>query len=115
MHEVNRNGLKKYFNIGWQLSKEISQNFFSDRVFKLSAALAYYTIFALPALLLLIISITGYFYGQEAVEGKFFGQINHIVGDKAALQIQDAIKSIHLSGHTKAATVIGVIALLISA
>ena len=107
--------MKKYFHKGWSLSKEIVQNFFSDRVFKLSAALAYYTVFALPALLLLLISITGYFYGHEAVEGKIFGQINHIVGDEAAIQIQEAIRTIHLSGNTKIATIISIITLLFSA
>ena len=107
--------MKQYFHSSWQLSKEIFQNFFADRVFKLSAALAYYTVFALPSLLLMIIAITGYFFGQEAMEGKIFGQINHIVGDKAAAQIQSAIKSIHLSGDTKSATIVGLVTLLLSA
>jgi len=98
-----------------KMGKEIYENFFADRVLKLSAALAYYTVFALPALLLLIISITGYFFGREAMEGKVFGQINDIVGDKAALQIQEAIQNIHLSQNTKLATIISVITLVLSA
>lgn len=99
----------------YQVLKQAISNFAKDRVLKLSAALAYYTIFALPPLLLLLISITGIFYGQDAIEGKIFGQINGLVGNKPALQIQDMIKAIQLSGNTSLATIGAVITLLLAA
>jgi membrane protein len=86
-----------------------------DDGMKLSAALSYYTIFSLPPLLIIIISLSGVFFGAEAVKGEVFGQINGLVGNAAALQIQEIIKNVKLSHSNTFATVFGVIILLIGA
>ncbi len=54
------------------LLKDTFIKFIDDRGIKLSAALAYYTIFSLPPLLILIIAVTGLFYGQDAIEGRIY-------------------------------------------
>ncbi len=95
--------------------KDTYREFRNDKVLKLSAALAYYTVFSLPALFLVIISLTGFFFGQEAVEGVLFGQLNDIMGNKAALQVQDAIRNTHLSGNSYIGTILGGITLVLSA
>lgn len=89
--------------------------FIDDNCIKFSASLSYYTIFALPSLSIIIISVTGYFFGEDAVSGQFFSQINEMVGDKAAAQIQDAVKNVKLSSSGTIATVIGFATLLFSA
>ncbi|HUH25739.1 MAG TPA: YihY/virulence factor BrkB family protein [Flavobacterium sp.] len=89
--------------------------FMEDNCIKLSAALSYFTIFSIPPLAILIISSAGYFFGEEAVRGEFFNQIQNLVGDKAAFQIQEAIKNIKLSNNMSIATIIGFVTLLISA
>ena len=82
---------------------------------KLGAALSYYTIFSLPPLLIIIISLSGFFFGAEAVRGEIFGQINGLVGTDAALQIQEIIKNVKLSHSSKFATAMGVGFLLVGA
>ena len=77
--------------------KETFKGFIDDNALKLSAALSYYTIFSLPPLLIIIISLCGFFFGAEAVRGEIFGQINGLVGNSAALQIQETIKNVKLS------------------
>lgn len=99
----------------YYLFKESFNQFLDDNVMKLSAALSYYTIFSLPPLLIIIISVSGVFFGEDAVRGQLFGQINGLVGADAALQIQEAIKNIKLSGNSFFATVISVIILLVGA
>jgi membrane protein len=99
----------------YYLFKKSVNQFLEDNVLKLSAALSYYTIFSLPPLLIIIISVSGIFFGEEAVRGQLFGQINGLVGAEAALQIQNAIKNIELSGNSFFATVVSVIVLLIGA
>jgi membrane protein len=89
--------------------------FISNRVFKLSAALAYYTIFSLPAMLIIIISVSELFYGREAIEGTLYHQIAGLIGSDAALQIQQTIKGAALSKGSNFATVVGIITLLIGA
>lgn len=97
------------------LLRETFKGFIHDDGLKLSAALSYCTIFSLPPLLIIIISLSGVFFGAEAVRGQIFGQINGLVGNDAALQIQEAIKNVKLSSSNAFAAIFGVIVLLIGA
>jgi membrane protein len=97
------------------LLKETFNEFIDDNAIKLSASLSYYTVFSLPPLLIIIISLSGIFFGTEAVKGELFGQINGLVGNAAALQIQETIKNVKLTGSSTFATITGIIILLIGA
>ena len=99
----------------WNVLKNAGSEFASDNGMKLSAALAYYTIFSIGPVLIIIISLAGLFYGREAVQGKIYYQINGLVGDSAALQIQDIIQNIEKSQQSASGAVLGVIVLLIGA
>jgi len=99
----------------WFLLKETVREFIDDNAINLSAALSYYTVFSLPPLLIIIISLSGIFFGTEAVKGELFGQINGLVGNEAALQIQEAIRNVTLSKSSTFATTIGLIILIIGA
>lgn len=106
---------KKFFSKSWYLLKTTFLEFNDDNAIKLSAALSYYTIFALPPLLIIIITICGFFFGEEAVTGELYGQINRLVGNEAAIQIQNAIKNVQLSDSNVFVTIFGVVMLLIGA
>lgn len=106
---------KNVLSKSWYLLKNTTLEFVEDNAIKLSAALAYYTIFALPPLLIIIITICGFFFGEEAVTGTLYGEINRLVGNDAALQIQNAIKNVQLSESNTFVTIFGVGMLLIGA
>ena len=97
------------------LFKETFRQFMADKVIKLSAALSYYTIFSLPPLIIIIVAICGYFFGAEAVRGEIFWQIKELVGNSAAVHIQDTIKEVKVSESNTFATIVGAVALLIGA
>lgn len=99
----------------WSIIKQTFTDFFNNRVLKLSAALAYYTIFSLPAMLIIIIYVSQLFYGREAIEGTLYHQVAEFVGNDAAIQIQQTIKGAALSKSTYFATIVGIITLLIGA
>ncbi|MBW8685780.1 YihY/virulence factor BrkB family protein [Chitinophaga rhizophila] len=99
----------------WQILKQTVNDFMEDKVLKLSAALSYYTIFSIAPMLIVIITLCDVFLGKEAIEGSVYGQINDMVGDEAALQIQQMIKNAALSGDSTWATIIGIVTLLIGA
>jgi len=107
--------MKITFNIAFRLLKETFNGFLDDRALKLSASLSYYTIFSLAPLLLLMISLASIFFGRDAIQGQVFGEINGLIGNEAAAQIQDIIKNLELSGKTSMAIIIGGIALIIGA
>src|SRR5438270_404248 len=102
----------KKLRTGFRLLKRTAIAFTEDNAFKLSASLSYYTIFALGPLLIIIISLAGIFFGKDAVEGRLYEQINGLVGNDAALQIQDIIKNVQHSHATNAGAIIGVIILV---
>ncbi len=94
---------------------ETGKEFINDRGLKMSAALAYYALFALPPLLIILINVLGYFFGQDAIQGEIQTYLNGYIGNKAALQIQNAIKSVHLSDHNFFATILSSIAFIFGA
>jgi len=89
--------------------------FIDDNGLKLSASLAYYTIFSIAPLLILIISIAGLVLGPTAAQNKLYPEIAHYVGSQAAAQIQDVLKNLQHSGKSGTAVIIGTITLLIGA
>ena len=97
------------------LIKKTYISFTDDKGLKLSAALAYYTIFSIAPMLIVLIAVTGIFYGQEAVQGKVFSQLNDFIGNESAAQIQDILKQMQLSGKGTFAIVTGIITLIIGA
>jgi membrane protein len=107
--------VKRFFNDAWTLLLASFNGFMDDRGLKLSAALAYYTVFSLAPLLVLLISLTSIFYGEEAIRGQVFSQINGLVGNQGAKQVQDMLKSMELSGKTNIALVSGIVTLIIGA
>jgi membrane protein len=99
----------------WLIFRQAGSEFLADNGMKLSASLSYYTIFSLGPVLLIIISLAGVFFGKEAVHGKIFYQINGLVGNEAASQIQDILQNIEQSQSSTAGAVFGIVMLVIGA
>ena len=107
--------MKKKIKSIYTYLKQVFTEFAEDNILKYSASLAYYTVFSLAPVLIVIISICGVLFGKEAIQGHIYGQIKGLVGNDAAVQIQETIKNIHLTGHNIFATIISIIVLLIGA
>ena len=99
----------------WQVLKNSFKGFFDNKVLKLSASLAYYTIFSLGPLLIVILYLCGKFLGREAIEGGIYREMENFVGSDTALQLQQIIKNAAISGQSGISAVIGIITLLIGA
>ncbi len=103
-----KKGIKKVMSFIVKLGKEFSQ----DNVTKYSASLAYYTVFSLAPLIVIIVSVSGFLFGREAMQGEIYQQLKGLVGNEAAIQIQQNIRNIHLSGDTPMATLVSIVVLL---
>lgn len=99
----------------WLILKESANGFIDDKVLKLSASLAYYTVFSVAPMLIVIIFFCDLFLGREAVEGTLYTQIKGLVGDQAAVQVQQMIRNATLSQDMSWATIIGFVTLLLGA
>ncbi len=99
----------------WKIIKCSFADFFNNNVLKLSASLAFSTIFSLPGLLIITIWFSNIFYRREVVEGSLYGQMAKFVGQDAAASIQQTMRNALISGNTHLATIIGFAALIIGA
>ena len=99
----------------WGLLKDTFRGCSDDKIVKLSGALAYFTVFSIGPMLIVIIFFADIFYGRAAIEGTVFSQIKNLVGSAAAAQIQETIKSASLRGKGTITGTFGLITLLIGA
>src|SRR5664279_3206114 len=83
--------------------------------FRESAVIAYYAIFSLPGLLVVIMTLAGYFFGREAVNNQVAAQFTSTMGAETAKQIQDMIVQASKLKNTVLATIIGLVTILIGA
>ena len=83
--------------------------------FKESAVIAYCAIFSLPGLLVIIMTLAGYFFGREAVNNQVAAQFTSTMGAETAKQIQDMIIQASKLRNSVVATIIGIITVLIGA
>lgn len=97
------------------LLRNCFNDFLDKECMKLSASLAYYTIFALPSFAIFLISFLGYFLNEERVSHKLFLQINKMVGTQAAEQIQEVVNNGSFSKSSILETTVGMFTLLFSA
>ncbi|MEO6948289.1 MAG: YihY/virulence factor BrkB family protein [Ginsengibacter sp.] len=96
-------------------TKQVFKEFSADNILKYSASLSYYTVFSIAPLLLIVITLSGIFFGREAAQGQLYEQLNDLVGSVVAIQLQDTIKNIHLTGNSFFASVTSIIILVITA
>jgi len=83
--------------------------------FRESAVIAYYSIFAIPGLFVLIIAVAGLFFGREVVNNHIVNQITSSMGEDTAGQIQSIVASQTEEKSSIWAAIIGIITMLIGA
>lgn len=83
--------------------------------FRQSAVIAYYSIFSIPGLLVLIIAIAGSFFGSDVVNENLILQISDTIGSESALQIKDMLEKSTTEKSTTWGSILGITILLIGA
>jgi membrane protein len=99
----------------WSSTKQTFSAWNEIEPFNKSIIIAYYTIFSLPGLLVIIINIAGYFYGYEAVTGQITGQIQGMIGGDTAGDIEKIVANATQTQGTTLASVLGIATLLFGA
>ncbi len=81
----------------------------------MGAAIAFYTLFSIVPLLLIVISVVGYFFGRSAAQGEIIAQLSNLMGSEGALAIERLLQDVNESPHRSFITAIGVVAFLAGA
>jgi len=95
--------------------KTAYKRWMSKDPFRESAVIAYYAIFSLPGLLVVILTLAGYFFGREAVNNQLSAQFTSTMGADTAEQIQKIIVEASGTKKTVWATIIGIITIIVGA
>ena len=95
--------------------KETASDWLDDKAMRLAAALAFYTLLSLAPLLVLAVSIAGLVFGEEAARGEVVGQLQGLLGQKAALAIQEVLANAQKPSSGILGTVVGGVVLLFGA
>jgi membrane protein len=99
----------------WTLAKGAATAWVADDASSMGAALSYYSVFSLAPLLLIVISIAGLVFGQEAVRGEVFLQLQGLLGSDASSAVQGLLTCVSKPAEGVTSTVVGVVLLLLGA
>jgi membrane protein len=103
--------ISELFRTMWR----VVSGWLDHRCASLSAALAFYTLFSLAPMLLIIIALAGYFFGADATSGQLYAQLRSVVGPEAASFLQSSVESAWKSRASNGVTAVSVIAVAVSA
>ena len=98
-----------------ELARDAVSAWSRDYAPSMGAALSYYTIFSIAPLLLIVISIAGMVYGEEAARGAVFYQVRELMGDGAAVALQGLLASARRPAEGIVAALIGLALLIVGA
>lgn len=94
---------------------ETVEGFIEDDAFSRGASIAYFTLFSLAPVLLLVIAVAGLVFGQEAAEGAVVDQLSGLMGQETAEATQAMIRSASDRMSGAIATLIGLFTILLAA
>lgn len=94
---------------------EAAQGWSDDNAPSMGAALAYYTLFSIAPLLLIVISVAGLVFGEQAARGEVMAQLSDLLGTQGAMAVEDLLKRVNRPDEGGWAAAIGTVVLLVGA
>ena len=99
--------------IFWELLSETMDEYVEDHVAKFSASLAYYTIFSVGPLLMVLVYLLGLVYHKNASD-ELFAQIGQYAGADNARQLQSILNNLNVSNSSRLFNIIGIVVFVYS-
>jgi membrane protein len=87
----------------------------NDDASSMGAALAFYTLFSIAPLLVIVIGVAGLIFGRDAAQGQILGQLRGLTGDAGAQAVEDLVKSANSPATSAFAALVGTAFLLLGA
>jgi membrane protein len=105
----------KFFRKAWEILKQTVLNFFQDDSFSYASSIAFYTIFSLPAILIISLSIGATFYERDVVQEELVNQVSRLIGEKSAEDIEKILMNAAVDSTGTIAKIFGIATLIFSA
>jgi membrane protein len=97
----------------WRLSKQAAAGWWQDRAMSLGAAIAFFTVFSLAPMLLMVIAVAGLAFGREAAQGAIVAELGGLLGANSAATIEGLIASASNVKSGIVGTAIGAVTFLV--
>lgn len=105
----------KFLRTTWEVLKQTVLNFFQDDSFSYASSIAFYTIFSLPAILIISLSVGATFYEREVVQAELINQVGRLIGKESAADVEQILINAALDSTSSLAKIVGVATLIFSA
>lgn len=105
----------KLLKTTWEILRQTVLNFFEDDSFSYASSIAFYTIFSLPAILLISLSIGATLYEREVVQQELINQIGGLIGHESAAEMEKILLNAALDSTGTFAKIVGIATLIFSA
>ncbi|MDQ2928443.1 MAG: YihY/virulence factor BrkB family protein [Caldimonas sp.] len=99
----------------WPMAKQAAQSWIDDYAPSMGAALAYYALFSIAPLILIVVSIAGLVFGADAARGQILDELRGLMGEQGASAVQSLLQSVSRPREGFIGTAIGVTVLLVGA
>jgi membrane protein len=107
--------MKRFFTTSWTVLKKSVVNYHEDDSMSDASSIAFYTIFSMPAILIIALSIGTTFYERNVVQDGLINQVERLIGTNSAKEISEIISNATLDASSAFAKTVGVITLIFSA
>jgi membrane protein len=105
----------EFIRKSWAVLKQTVLNFFQDDSFSYASSIAFYTIFSLPAILIISLSVGAVVYERDVVQQELINQIGRLIGHESAAEIEKILINAALDSTGTVARVVGIATLIFSA
>lgn len=107
--------MKRLGVAAWQLARQTVEAWIDDAAPSMGAALAYYAVFSLAPLLLIVMAVVGFVFGADVARAEVVRQVSALIGPEHAATVDGLVRAIDRPSHGSLATVVGLITLLVGA
>lgn len=90
----------------YSFALEVFEESLKDNILSLGASIAYFTMFSFGPVIVITIALASIFFGEDAIRGNIFNELNSLLGAKAATQVQALVENAYRSGASYSATLI---------
>ncbi len=105
----------KFLRATWDVLKQTVLNFFQDDSFSYASSIAFYTIFSLPAILIISLSIGATVYERDVVQQELINQVGRLIGKESAADVEQILINAALDSTGTLAKIVGIATLIFSA
>lgn len=99
----------------WTILKNTVSNFFEDDSMAYASSIAFYTIFSMPAILIIALAMGAAFYSRDTVQDELLSQVSRLIGPDSAREIEQILANATFDSTSAFAKIVGVVTLIFSA